>query len=182
VARAARITSHSYASLLPEPDANLARQQVSVQNHSYGTAIENYYGLEAQGYDRQSRALPALLHVFSAATRACWPAPKGRTAAAAVANLTGQFKMSKNSVSVGATDALGQVAPQSSRGPAHDGRVKPELVAFGDAGSSDAAALCRASACWCSRPTATGTPIGLPPRPWCGPCCSTRAQDVAARG
>ena len=42
---------------------------------------------------------------------------------------------------MGATDARGRVAPQSSRGPAHDGRVKPELVAFGDAGSSDAAAL-----------------------------------------
>lgn len=141
-ARAARITSHSYASLLPEPDANLTRPGVSVQNHSYGTGIENYYGLEAQGYDRQSRALPALLHVFSAGNSGLLASPEGLyKGLPAVANLTGQFKMSKNSLSVGATDTQGRVAPQSSRGPAHDGRVKPELVAFGDAGSSDAAAL-----------------------------------------
>jgi hypothetical protein len=82
------------------------------------------------------------LHVFSSGnvgTSASTDGPyKGL---AGVANLTGQFKMSKNSLAVGASDGLGQVAALSSRGPAYDGRVKPELVAFGDAGSSDAAAL-----------------------------------------
>ncbi|WP_375415883.1 S8 family serine peptidase [uncultured Hymenobacter sp.] len=141
-AREARLVSHSYANLLPEPDAQLTQLGVSVQNHSYGTGIENYYGLEARDYDRQAAALPALLHVFSSGNSGLLASPGGAyQSLPAVANLTGQFKMSKNSLSVGATNALGQVAPQSSRGPAYDGRVKPELVAFGDAGSSDAAAL-----------------------------------------
>lgn len=141
-AREARLVSHSYASLLPEPDAELTQLGVSVQNHSYGTGIENYYGLEARDYDRQAAALPALLHVFSSGNSGLLASPGGAyQGLPAVANLTGQFKMSKNSLSVGATNALGEVAPQSSRGPAYDGRVKPELVAFGDAGSSDAAAL-----------------------------------------
>ena len=141
-ARQASLASSSYASLLPDANANLTQLGVSVQNHSYGTGIENYYGLEALGYDQQARELPTLLHVFSAGNSGTSASPTGPyQGLASVANLTGQFKMSKNSLAVGATDALGQVAPLSSRGPAYDGRVKPELVAYGDAGSSDAAAL-----------------------------------------
>jgi hypothetical protein len=140
--RQAGIASSSYANLLPDANADLTRLGVSVQNHSYGTGIENYYGLEALGYDQQTRQLPTLLHVFSAGNSGNLASPDGSYKGLAnVANLTGQFKMSKNSLAVGATDALGQVAPLSSRGPAYDGRVKPELVAYGDAGSSDASAL-----------------------------------------
>ena len=141
-ARQAGIASASYANLLPDANASLSSLGVSVQNHSYGTGIENYYGLEALGYDQQTWQLPTLLHVFSSGNQGTGTSTSGAyQGLAGVANLTGQFKMSKNSVSVGATDALGQVAALSSRGPAHDGRVKPELVAYGDAGSSDAAAL-----------------------------------------
>ncbi|RZL16619.1 MAG: hypothetical protein EOO62_00780 [Hymenobacter sp.] len=141
-ARQASIASSSYANLLPDANADLARLGVSVQNHSYGTGIENYYGLEAQGYDQQTRQLPYLLHVFSSGNAGTSASTSGPYQGLAnVANLTGQFKMSKNSLAVGATDALGQVAALSSRGPAYDGRVKPELVAYGDAGSSDASAL-----------------------------------------
>lgn len=141
-ARQASIASSSYANLLPDANADLTRLGVSVQNHSYGTGIENYYGLEAQGYDQQTRQLPYLLHVFSSGNAGTSPSTSGPYQGLPnVANLTGQFKMSKNSLAVGATDALGQVAALSSRGPAYDGRVKPELVAYGDAGSSDAAAL-----------------------------------------
>lgn len=136
------LASSSYANLLPDANAELIRLGVSVQNHSYGTGIENYYGLEAQGYDQQTRQLPTLLHVFSSGNSGTAASPSGAyQGLAGVANLTGQFKMSKNSVSVGATDAQGLVAALSSRGPAYDGRVKPELVAYGDAGSSDASAL-----------------------------------------
>jgi hypothetical protein len=143
----AAIASSSYTNLLPDANTELTQRGVSVQNHSYGTGIENYYGLEALGYDQQTRQLPTLLHVFSSGNSGTAGSPTGRyQGLVGVANLTGQFKMSKNSVSVGATDALGQVAPLSSRGPAYDGRVKPELVAYGDAGSSDASALASGTA------------------------------------
>ena len=49
--------------------------------------------------------------------------------------------MAKNILTVGATDSFSIVALLSSKGPAHDGRIKPELVAFGEDGSSGAAAL-----------------------------------------
>jgi hypothetical protein len=138
----ARIAQSDYSNLLPDAGGVLAGQGVSVQNHSYGVGIEDYYGLEAQAYDEQTDQYPALLHVFSSGNSGGQTSSDGPySGLAAVANLTGQFKMAKNVLVVGATDALGQVAPLSSRGPAHDGRVKPELVAYGDGGSSEAAAL-----------------------------------------
>ncbi|WP_191906515.1 S8 family serine peptidase [Hymenobacter baengnokdamensis] len=141
-ARQAAIASSSYSNLLPDANDELIKLGVSVQNHSYGTGIENYYGLEALGYDQQTRQLPTLLHVFSSGNSGTAASSDGLyKGLVAVDNLTGQFKMSKNSLAVGATDALGQVAALSSRGPAYDGRIKPELVAYGDAGSSDASAL-----------------------------------------
>ncbi|MCC3159228.1 S8 family serine peptidase [Hymenobacter sp. 15J16-1T3B] len=140
----ARIAQASSANLLPDDGASLAGQGVSVQNHSYGVNVgaENFYGLEARAYDAQARQYPTLVHVFSAGNVGTQPGPAGTYAGLAnTANLTGEFKNAKNSLSVGNTDALGQVVALSSRGPAADGRVKPELVAFGSGGSSDAAAL-----------------------------------------
>ena len=49
--------------------------------------------------------------------------------------------MAKNILTVGHIDSVYNVLPPSSRGPAFDGRVKPELVAFGEDGSSGAAAM-----------------------------------------
>ena len=142
VAWQARLTSANFANLLPDDGAQLQQRTVSVQNHSYGTGIENYYGLEAQAYDAQARQYPTLLHVFSSGNSGGQASSTGTyQGLSTVANMTGQFKMSKNTLSVGATNALRQVLPFSSRGPAYDGRVKPELVAFGADGSSDAAAL-----------------------------------------
>ncbi|OON66178.1 S8 family serine peptidase [Hymenobacter sp. CRA2] len=141
----ARIAQSSSDNLLPDDGAGLAAQSVSVQNHSYGVnvGVENFYGLEARAYDAQSRQYPTLVHVFSAGNIGNQPGAAGTAYAglANTANLTGEFKNAKNSLSVGNTDALGQVVGLSSRGPAADGRVKPELVAFGSGGSSDAAAL-----------------------------------------
>ncbi|UOQ79819.1 S8 family serine peptidase [Hymenobacter sp. 5414T-23] len=138
----AKIAQSDYENLLPDDGVLLAQQGVTVQNHSYGVGIENYYGLEAKAYDEQTQQYPTLLHVFSSGNSGNQASTEGPYAnLPAVANLTGQFKMAKNALLVGATDALGQVAPLSSRGPAYDGRVKPELVAYGDGGSSESAAL-----------------------------------------
>jgi hypothetical protein len=177
----ATIASSSYANLLPDANTELTQRGVSVQNHSYGTGIENYYGLEAQGYDQQTQQLPTLLHVFSSGNSGTLASPSGRyQGMVGVANLTGQFKMSKNSVSVGATDALGQVAAPSSRGPAYDGRVKPELVAYGDAGSSDASALVSGTALLVQQAYRDGHGGALPPAALVRAALLNSADDVGA--
>jgi hypothetical protein len=141
-ARAVRLATSDFARLLPDDATQLAQAGISVQNHSYGVGIENYYGLESQAYDQQTPQLPQLLHVFSSGNVGSAASPDGLyKGIEKFANISGQFKMSKNTLTVGATDPSGQVAALSSRGPAHDGRIKPELVAYGEGGSSEAAAL-----------------------------------------
>ena len=142
VARAVRLITSDFARLLPDDGQQLTQAGVSVQNHSYGVAIENYYGIEAQEYDRHCQQFPTLVHVFSSGNAGRQASSTGLYQGLAnFANLTGQFKMSKNTLSVGATDPSGAVSALSSRGPAYDGRVKPELVAYGEGGSSESAAL-----------------------------------------
>ncbi len=142
VAPAVLVSSASYQDLLPTADAYFEQQGIATQNHSYGIGIESEYGLLAMAYDDHCNGNPNLVHVFSAGNDGALAANNGSYAGLnGFANLTGQFKLSKNTITVGATDSLGMVLPMSSRGPAHDGRIKPELVAFGTGGSSESAAL-----------------------------------------
>lgn len=136
------LTSSDFVTLLPDADSVYQAFNISVQNHSYGTAIENYYGGDAAAYDQSSKNVPSLLHIFSAGNVGNTASDAGPYAGLqGYANLTGSFKMGKNSIAVGATDSFNHVSPLSSKGPAYDGRVKPELVAFGEDGTSGAAAL-----------------------------------------
>ena len=140
VARGAMLYSSGFVGL--RPDTNYATTGVVVQNHSYGTEVENYYGAQAVAYDQTTVDYPYLLHVFSAGNKGVLSAPDGSYAGlAGWSNLTGNAKMAKNILVVGATDSLGQPVAYSSRGPAYDGRIKPDLVAFGAEGTSGAAAL-----------------------------------------
>ena len=142
IAWGATISSSDFSNLLPDKLSDLQQLNVAVQNHSYGVGIENYYGADAAAYDAQLSQNPYLLHVFSAGNSGNQTSSTGTYAGiGGFANLTGSFKMAKNILTVGATDSFGNVVSISSRGPAYDGRVKPELVALGEDGSSGAAAI-----------------------------------------
>ena len=138
----ASISSSDFANLLPDIFSSVANPPITVQNHSYGTGIENYYGADASAYDQQMYQASSLIHIFSAGNQGTQSSSLGNYAGInGFANLTGSFKMSKNSIAVGATDSFGIIPALSSRGPAYDGRLKPELVALGEDGSSGAAAI-----------------------------------------
>ncbi len=143
VAWKANITSTSYADLFPDNHINLSVDNISVQNHSYGISqIENYYGLEAQKYDEECYANPKILHVFSSGNSGTSISETGNySGIEGFANLTGQFKTSKNTLCVGEIDNYGNIKELSSKGPAFDGRIKPELMAYGFQGSSESAAM-----------------------------------------
>ena len=142
VAWAGTISSSDYANLLPDPNASFQQNNISVQNHSYGVGIENFYGADAAAYDASVISNPSLLHIFSSGNVGASASTTGMYAGIeGFANLTGSFKMAKNIITAGATDSFSHVAALSSKGPAYDGRVRPEIVAFGIDGSSGAAAL-----------------------------------------
>lgn len=136
------IAYSDFAELYPDKSLELLQQGVTVQNHSYGVGVENYYGLESQAYDRETHQHPELLHIFSSGNSGDQAEKTGTYAnLAGIANLTGQFKTSKNTLAVGALEPNGTVGIRSSGGPAYDGRIKPEVVAHGVGGTSEAAAV-----------------------------------------
>lgn len=142
VAWSSKIASSDFAVLLPDLNSSYLQYGITVQNHSYGVGIENFYGSDAAAYDTSMLINNVLIHVFSAGNVGTQASTSGKYAGIqGYANLTGSFKMSKNILTVGSVDSFYNVAVLSSKGPAYDGRVKPELVAYGNDGSSGAAAI-----------------------------------------
>ena len=141
VAPLANLINFNFKSLFPESDDFLTQYKIKVVNHSYGSEIENFYGQQAVAYDNQANRLPNVLHIFSSGNVGYATPNAGLYKVAGYANLTGNFKMAKNILTVGAIDGQGTITNVSSRGPAFDGRIKPEVVAYSEEGTSGAAAL-----------------------------------------
>ncbi|HEX8334961.1 MAG TPA: S8 family serine peptidase, partial [Segetibacter sp.] len=134
--------SSSFSNLFADDPAILNSNKVTVQNHSYGTVIQQFYGAEAVSYDAHTWLDRHFVHVISAGNQGESFASEGRYAnLPGFANHTGNFKMAKNIITVGAIDNKENISAQSSAGPTYDGRIAPQLIALGPNGTSDAAAI-----------------------------------------
>lgn len=129
VAQKTKIQSSDFLNIYPDEITTL--EGATTQNHSYGTVIENFYGSLANAYDSQLFLNSDLTHCFSS----------GNSGLQGYKSITGNFKQSKNSIVVGCIDQNEVIMPFSSKGPAYDGRIKPELVAFSTQGTSNSTAL-----------------------------------------
>src|SRR6476620_821418 len=182
-APAANLTSSSFTSLLPDADEVYKQYHISIQNHSYGTGIENYYGADTRAYDISVNKNPSLLHIFSAGNSGNAASTSGAyTGIEGYANLTGSFKMAKNIITVGSTDSFNNAMPLSSKGPAYDGRIKPELVAYGEDGSSGAAALTSGSAALIQHAYKLAHHDSLPAAALVKAVLLNSADDIGAKG
>lgn len=142
VATDSKLVSTDFSKLFPEDPSFYASNSISIVNHSYGSGVENFYGQEAMAYDAFSQKMPNVLNVFSSGNLGYSIDLIGKYKnIPGWANLTGNYKTAKNVLTVGAIDDHYQLLPSSSRGPAFDGRIKPELVAYSDEGTSAAAAI-----------------------------------------
>ncbi len=136
------IISSDFLEPMPDPDQHYLDFGINTQNHSYGIVRENEYGIEARAFDQSVNENPNLLHVFSSGNQGTEVSTDGTYVdIEGYANLTGNIKMSKNSLVVGSVDTVGNIPAFVSRGPSYDGRVKPEVVAYSVVGSSNSAAL-----------------------------------------
>lgn len=142
VATGSSLVCTDFSSLFAEDMAYYDKHNITIQNHSYGTGTENFYGNESISYDQITIDNPNLVHVFSAGNAGAM-APEFGTYAGieGYANLTGDFKQAKNILVIAALDSALNHVGLTSSGPAYDGRVKPELAAFGGEGTSESAAL-----------------------------------------
>jgi len=103
--------------------------QIRVTSTSYSDGCNAGYTSLTRTMDQQSRLYRRLLHVFSAGnagTDNC-----GYGAGAGWGNITGGHKAAKNVIAVANLNETDGLASSSSRGPAHDGRIKPEISAKG---------------------------------------------------
>ncbi len=142
VAPAVRLSSSSFNPALPDSGIFYSKYGITIQNHSYGDDVSNEYGIAAFAYDQSAYSDTAVLHVFSSGNRGNITSTAGRyQGISGMANLTGEYKSSKNTIAVGSINNNNRIDALSSRGPTFDGRIKPELVALSIDGTSGAAAL-----------------------------------------
>lgn len=142
IAYGCKFFTSSFDNLFADDTTVLNTNNVTVQNHSYGTIVQQFYGAEAVSYDVQTWKNKNIVHVFSAGNEGASFATEGRYAnIAGYANITGNFKMAKNVITVGAIDNKENIPAGSSAGPLYDGRLAPQLIALGPSGTSDAAAV-----------------------------------------
>lgn len=142
VASEVAIISSDFLEPMPDSDQHYLDFGINTQNHSYGIPRENQYGVGARAFDQSAYQNRNLLHIFSSGNQGLEVSTDGiYSGVEGYANLTGDIKMSKNSLVVGSVDTIGNVPAFVSRGPAYDGRVKPEVVAYSVVGSSNSAAL-----------------------------------------
>ena len=104
-------------------------ENVTLTNSSYSDGCNAGYSLAAQTVDRQLFQNPTLMHIFSAGNsndNNC-----GYGAGTQWGNITGGHKMAKNAIATANIFADATLVQSSSRGPAYDGRLKPDISANG---------------------------------------------------
>ncbi len=106
---------------------NLNNLGTRITSTSYSQGC-NDYDSDAQNADQQIYQNPELIHVFSAGNSASSDCGYG---AQGWGNITGGTKQGKNVIASGNLDDEDTLASSSSRGPAEDGRIKPDLCANG---------------------------------------------------
>lgn len=102
-----------------------------ITNSSFGNGCNDGYTTTTEIVDQQSNDFTSLLHVFSAGNsngNDC-----GYGAGGSWGNITGGHKQGKNVIATANVAADADLANSSSRGPAHDGRIKPDITANGQA-------------------------------------------------
>lgn len=107
---------------------------VTITNTSYSNGCNTGYTITTQTVEMQLFENPTLMHVFSAGNsngQDC-----GYGAGPQWGNITGGHKMAKNAIATANLTADGTLVESSSRGPAHDGRLKPDISANGQGQNS----------------------------------------------
>ncbi|MCD4683921.1 MAG: S8 family serine peptidase [Bacteroidales bacterium] len=102
---------------------------IRISSTSYSNGCNAGYTTLARTMDLHIRNYESLMHVFSAGnsgTENC-----GYGAGAGWGNVTGGHKIGKNVIATANLDYKDALSNSSSRGPAHDGRIKPDISAKG---------------------------------------------------
>ena len=130
--------SNYVSTFLDSPTTSLIGDgSVMITNSSYGDGCNAGYTFNARTVDTQTNNFENVLHVFSCGNsngNNC-----GYGAGTQWGNITGGHKQGKNVIATANVFFDGTLVSSSSRGPAHDGRIKPDITAHGQGQISTAA-------------------------------------------
>ncbi len=107
-------------------------KNVTVTNTSYSNGCNLGYTLASQTVDKQIFESPTLMHVFSAGNSNGIANCLSYGAGNQWGNITGGHKMAKNAIVTANLYSDATIVESSSRGPAYDGRLKPDISANGN--------------------------------------------------
>ncbi len=128
MAPGADVYYQSYPDNLSDADINY-NSGVRITNSSYSNGCNAGYTNFTRQMDQDLQDNPTLIHVFSAGNNGTSNCNYG--AGAGWGNVTGGHKIAKNVIATANLTHLDVLANSSSRGPASDGRVKPDVAAVG---------------------------------------------------
>ena len=106
-----------------------ASNELVITSKSYSAGCNGGYDSRARQLDQQIRLMPSLMHVFSAGNSGA--SDCGYGAGTGWGNITGGHKSGKNVIAVGNLTSVDGLSSSSSRGPATDGRIKPDICGVG---------------------------------------------------
>ncbi len=109
---------------------NYINYDLTITSTSYSQGC-NTYTSNSKFIDDQLRNNRQLIHNFSGGNNASADCGYGGTSLVGWGNITGGYKVGKNVLAVANLDRLGVRDASSSRGPAPDGRIKPDISANG---------------------------------------------------
>ncbi len=109
-------------------------EDVLITNSSYSNGCNSGYTATTMTVDKQSFDNPTLMHVFSAGnSNGVLSNSHGSNCDGGQwYNITGGHKQGKNVIATANLHSDGLIVESSSRGPAHDGRIKPDIAAHGE--------------------------------------------------
>ncbi|GAA3626782.1 S8 family serine peptidase [Flavivirga jejuensis] len=109
---------------------NMETYGTVVTSTSYSQGSGGVYTLSSEFGDQQLYENQNIIHVFSAGNAGT--SDHGYGAGAGWGNITGGYKAGKNVICVGNVDEDDVIVYNSGRGPAADGRIKPDMCAQGN--------------------------------------------------
>lgn len=132
MAHEAELIIQKTTDIIYETEEYIEAFDMCITNNSYGVgadcATNGAYNYSSINLDRQLTEHPHLLHLFAAGNSgndSCSDYPQGYK------TVLRYYGSAKNVLTVGAIDGDRNIANMSSRGPALDGRIKPEICAPG---------------------------------------------------
>lgn len=109
--------------------SHYTKHDIKITSTSYSNGCNAGYTTLARTLDIQTEQMGALSHVFSAGNNG--RSDCGYGAGSGWGNITGGHKVAKNVITVANLTYQDQVNGSSSRGPAKDGRIKPDISGVG---------------------------------------------------